>query len=307
MTKVVIMERSDQAGAFQKVMRTAETESDSFGASGSGPMHEKLRAAFDDALRSYPNLSPEDCFGIAWRGLKLSERSQIYAEETGEWQAQQAQDARLRATSIRAAGGGEGTRAMKQNEQVGILLKALHGVYADEDLTKSERGEVVAEVLSDYAERTGGRDGLADISSLRTMPTSEPIVMKAQTRQDLAIELLKIKAAELRKAKPELTESQAFARVYEDSSNAEIAQIERAASRAIFDEQATAQHGGGLEKNLALAKRDAAYAALQVKGEELRRADPLLTREGAIAKAMKLYPALANAERSASRAALYAV
>ena len=37
MAKVVIMERSDQAGAFQKVMRTAETESDSFGASGSGP------------------------------------------------------------------------------------------------------------------------------------------------------------------------------------------------------------------------------------------------------------------------------
>ena len=45
MAKVVIMERSDQAGAFQKVMRTAETEIDSFGASGSGPMHEKLRAA----------------------------------------------------------------------------------------------------------------------------------------------------------------------------------------------------------------------------------------------------------------------
>ena len=36
MAKVVFMERSDQAGAFQKVMRTAETEIDSFGASGSG-------------------------------------------------------------------------------------------------------------------------------------------------------------------------------------------------------------------------------------------------------------------------------
>ena len=38
--------------------------------------------------------------------------------------------------------------------------------------------------------------------------------MKAGTRQELAIELLKIKAAELRKARPELTESQAFAKVY---------------------------------------------------------------------------------------------
>ena len=48
MAKVVFMERSD--GAFQKVMRTAETESDSFGASGSGPMHEKLRALYDNAF-----------------------------------------------------------------------------------------------------------------------------------------------------------------------------------------------------------------------------------------------------------------
>ena len=91
---------------------------------------------------------------------------------------------------------------MKHDEQISILLKAVRGVIADEELTKSERGEVVAEVLSDYAERTGGRDGLADISSIRTTPTAAPIVMKAQTRQELAIELLKIKAAELRKASP---------------------------------------------------------------------------------------------------------
>ena len=52
MAKVVFMERSD--GAFQKVLRTAETESDSFGASGSGPMHEKLRAAYDFFLRGHP-------------------------------------------------------------------------------------------------------------------------------------------------------------------------------------------------------------------------------------------------------------
>ena len=34
MAKVVFMERSDQAGRSEKVMRTAETESDSFGAFG---------------------------------------------------------------------------------------------------------------------------------------------------------------------------------------------------------------------------------------------------------------------------------
>jgi hypothetical protein len=290
MKEVVIMKRRD-----------AETEPDGFNAQGDGPKHDVLRALYDNALRAYPWLSPDECFAMAWANLSLSDRAQIKDEESGEWQRQQGEAARLRESSVRA-GGRERTNKMK-DERVGILLKAVRGVLEDPEITKAEREDVLADVFDDYAARTG-RDGLADISSLPT-PTSEPIVMKAQTRQELALELLKIKAAELRKARPELTESQAFAKVYTDPANGELAQIERAASRAIFDEQAT-QHGGGLEKNLALAKRDAAYAALQVKGEELRRADPLLTREGAIAKAMKLYPTLANAERSASRAALYA-
>ena len=86
MAKVVFMERSD--GAFQKVMRTAETESDSFGASGSGPMHEKLRAAYDSFLRGHPDLDPEQCFAFAWNGLSLSDQDQLRAEESGEWRRQ---------------------------------------------------------------------------------------------------------------------------------------------------------------------------------------------------------------------------
>ena len=96
MAKVVIMERSDQAGAFQKVMRTAETEIDSFGASGSGPMHEKLRAAYDSFLRGHPNLEPERCFALAWNGLSLSDQDQLRAEESGDYQEQLAEEARLR-------------------------------------------------------------------------------------------------------------------------------------------------------------------------------------------------------------------
>ena len=82
MAKVVFMERSD--GAFQKVVRTAETESDSFGASGSGPMHEKLRALYDFALRAYPGLEADEAFAMAWRDLSLSDRAQIRDEESGE-------------------------------------------------------------------------------------------------------------------------------------------------------------------------------------------------------------------------------
>ena len=163
MAKVVIMERSDQAGAFQKVMRTAETEIDSFGASGSGPMHEKLRAAYDLFLRGHPDLDPEQCFALAWNGLSLSDQDQLRAEETGEYQERQAEEARYRESSMRAERRGEGKQTMK-HEQVGILMKALHGVFADEALTQRERGEVVADVLDDYADRTGGA------TVLRTSP-----------------------------------------------------------------------------------------------------------------------------------------
>ena len=76
MAKVVFMERSDQAGAFQKVMRTAETEIDSFGASGSGPMHEKLRAAYDRSFEG-PGSRPRRCFALAWNGLSLSDQDQV--------------------------------------------------------------------------------------------------------------------------------------------------------------------------------------------------------------------------------------
>ena len=41
---------------------------------------------------------------------------------------------------------------------------------------------------------------------------------------------LNAKAAELRKSHPELTEAQAFAKVYTDPANAELAKAERRAS-----------------------------------------------------------------------------
>ena len=42
-----------------------------------------------------------------------------------------------------------------KHEQVAILLKAVRGVIADDELTKSEREEFCARCSSDYAERTG--------------------------------------------------------------------------------------------------------------------------------------------------------
>ena len=54
----------------------------------------------------------------------------------------------------------------------------------------------------------------------------------AVAKRDNALDALKAKAAELRKAKPELSESQAFAKIYEDPANRALANAERSASRA---------------------------------------------------------------------------
>ena len=54
----------------------------------------------------------------------------------------------------------------------------------------------------------------------------------AVAKRDNALDALKANAAELRKVKPELSELQAFAKVYEDPANRALANAERSASRA---------------------------------------------------------------------------
>ena len=287
------------------MMRTAETESDSFGASGSGPTHEKLRAAYNSFLRGHPDLDPEQCFALAWNGLSLSDQDQLRSEESGEYQERLAEEARLR-QSVTRANGREIENTMK-HEQVAILLKAVRGVLADDELTRAEREDVLRETFDDYADRTG-RSGLADIADV---PTARPpaAVLKAGNCQELALAILQGKAAALRKAQPNLSKSQAFARVYSDPANAEIAAAERQASRARFAEQAASSYTAHtMEKRMLVTQRDNAFDALKAKAAELRKARPELTESQAFAKVYEdpANRALAAAERSASRAALYA-
>ena len=305
MASVVIMERSDQAGAFQKVMRTAETEIDSFGASGSGPMHERLRAAYNSFLRGHPNLEPERCFALAWNGLSLSDQDQLRAEESGLYQEQLAQEARLR-QSVTRANGREIENTMK-HEQVSILLKAVRGVLADDELTRAEREDVLRETFDDYAHRTG-RHALKDIASIPAA-IEEPDLTKADTRHALAMAVLEGKAEALRKSDPSLSKSQAFAKVYTDRANAELAKIERAANEARFAEQAAFSYRpDNTQADLAIAKRDNAIVELRGLADELRKRHPGLTPSQAFAKVYQ-DPAnakLAAAERQSAREALYA-
>ena len=138
-----------------------------------------------------------------------------------------------------------------KHEQVAILLKAVRGVLADDELTKAEREDVLRETFDDYAGRTG-RDGLKDIASIPAA-LDEPDLTKADTRHALAMTVLEGKAEALRKVNPSLTREQAFSRVYQDPANLEVVQIERAANEARFVEQATSQSGDNIEKRVLIA------------------------------------------------------
>ena len=187
------------------------------------PMSDRLADRIDDYKRIYPHLADEDHYSMAWRDLSLSDRAKVRDEEFGAYQERLAEEERYRKSSMRAERRGEGKQTMK-HEQVATLLKASAASWQTRDLTKAERGEVLADVIDDYADRTG-RDGLKDIASIPAAP-AEPVLTKADTRHALAMAILEGKAAALRKVNPLSRKSQAFSRVYTDPSNAEVAPIE---------------------------------------------------------------------------------
>jgi hypothetical protein len=96
--RAVIMKRADdEVSKSERPMSDEEIEA--FDAHGSGPVHEKLRARYDDRLRSNTHLSPEEAFASAFRSLSFKDRDELRAEKSGEAQAREAENAaRLRAS-----------------------------------------------------------------------------------------------------------------------------------------------------------------------------------------------------------------
>jgi hypothetical protein len=346
------------------VMRNSDTEAAGFNASGSGPMHDRLRGIYDNFLRGRPEWSAEQCFAAAWSGLSLTERNQIRDEESGEAQRREAEG---RAQSMRrAVGRGGRTHKMKHEQQVETLLKAARDIYEDDELTAAEREAILADTFVAYTQRTG-RDGLGDIAGVPITRTAASVLnslddasiraLIAEIRaenpyldsatiarllnqrvtaanyrgteaaarragdhatgpyenltpkrpddiQGLALVVLEAKAAELRKAQPGLSEAQAFSKAVQQ--NPDVFQMERAASRACFAQQAAVQSGAGMSKRLQIATRDGAVDELWKRADELRKADPKLSREQAFAKVYsdRANRDLARAEREASAAAL---
>jgi hypothetical protein len=104
--------------------------------------------------------------------------------------------------------------------------------------------------------------------------------------------------AEQRREHPFETPEQLYSRVY----NSPAMREHRAQLRARMQ---TARRDGSTWLSASVAKRDDAMGSLRAKADQLRASDPRLSAEGAFSKAYRMFPELAKAERSASRAALY--
>lgn len=124
--------------------------------------------------------------------------------------------------------------------------------------------------------------------------------------QALAHVTCELLAKELRKERPELTPEQAFAKVYEDPANRELAEVERAGARLkmakIFPPVARTEPAVASGSS-----NDTGLAALKELAAEFRRRNPFLSVEQAFAR-VYADPAnreLAKKERMTSRARLY--
>jgi hypothetical protein len=118
----------------------------------------------------------------------------------------------------------------------------------------------------------------------------------------LALIALEGAAAAIRKAQPGFTREQAFAKAC--AERLDIFKIERAANRDRVVR--TDPERREATRSAAIAKRENALDELQARADELRKADPNLSKEQAFAKVYLAEPDLAARERSAAREAMYA-
>jgi hypothetical protein len=121
--------------------------------------------------------------------------------------------------------------------------------------------------------------------------------------QGLALAALEGMAAALRKTHPELSKEQAFSKVYQDPSNAELQRAERGGAIQKFYPPVAS-----LEPAVSYGNsNDTGLAALKKLAAELRQRLPFLTVEQAFAKvyADPDNHELAERERAESRARLY--
>jgi hypothetical protein len=131
--RAVIMKRADD-DVSKAVRPMSDEEEAAFDAHGAGPMHDELRARYDDQLRGRPHLSPEQAFAEAFQSLKPSARHAIRDEESGAYAARQAEEAALREAA-------QSGRLDKHAARTAAIAKANFAFHTVDALAKRLREE----------------------------------------------------------------------------------------------------------------------------------------------------------------------
>jgi hypothetical protein len=204
-----------------------------FAAGGSGPMHDKLWALFDDRRRALGPAQGQRAFADAWNALTDDERQTIRDEEKAaeaerERKAEAAQKERLREMNK-----SENTMnaivelAKKINAGESGNHRSKSGWYrVTKILSEQQRrsDETSEQAFSRFiTETSDGKELYATYKNASGPDYSQPTATPVQViKQDSAYANLKKLAAEFREEHPELTEHQAFAKIATDPKNRDL-------------------------------------------------------------------------------------
>jgi hypothetical protein len=192
------------------------------------PMSDRLAALVDNHRRGYPNLSDEQHYALAWQSLSLKDRNQIRAEESGEWQKLQAEEARRRASAMRNK-----DLAMKTDLHA-LAMTALEVASVairknDPSLSAEQSFARAMAAHPDIAkiERESARSALA-ATTIGNAPRTDAVTK----RHDDAMGALRKVADEIRRDEPRLSPEGAFVKAMK--LRPDLAKAERLASRQAF-------------------------------------------------------------------------
>jgi hypothetical protein len=165
--------------------------------------------------------------------------------------------------------------------------QAYAKVYTDPENSEIQKAERRAARQSLYGGGSRADDGTV-------VARSAPVILNSMTGAEIKAWII-----EERKRNPYLSISDVLAAIENSSAS-------RAHRTALREQVADARRRGASNPTEdPVAKRDDALAEIDEAAEALRDLDPSLSKAQAFARAYKLNPALAKAERAAAREAIY--
>jgi hypothetical protein len=217
------VDRGAVEGATVRIMKRHDSSS-------ATPMSDRLAALVDNHRRGYPHLTFEQRYAFAWNMLSLKDRNQIRAEESGEWQKLQAEEARRRASAMRKGMNVDiHALAMTALECAAVAIRKNNPCLSE---AQSFARAMTAHPDIAKIERESARSALAATTIGDAPVTPRTDVAHANesvAKRDHALGELRKLADEIRRDEPRLSQEGAFVKAMK--IRPDLAKAERLASR----------------------------------------------------------------------------